>query len=270
MEEKALIMAGYLTEHDIPLIQRFITGTETSIEELKEIITEKNKNMFFLQGDVAGKPKFIDFDKTHTNMLDSLTVKLKESMFFGDVEWYFKNVEIESLLSSAIYLDLNKVEQFSSQFSTGDFSTVLQICLDTKRSPVPLTIEGNTALYQCENNETIQFQICYNNHLQILHRGNISPVKVVRINDKYRLIDGHHRALALKNAGFNHIPAVVLHDNPGLEYGPRFRYGEPALLRDNPPLMEYFCRKECAAELPLRKKHLRVFKVQLETINITN
>jgi hypothetical protein len=269
MEQKALIMAGYLNEHDIPNIRQFITGIETSEEELKGIVTEKNSNMVFSRTDIAGKPEFIDIDKTYTNILDSLAVKIKESKFFGNIEWYFKNVEIGPLLSGAVYLNLNKVNQFTGQFSAGDFSNILQICLDTKPSKIPVMIEGNSAIYQCENNEILNLQYGFNNILQVFHRSNISPVKIVRSNDKYRLVDGHHRAIALKKAGVKHIPAVVLNDNPGLEYGVRYHYSEPALLRDNPPLMEYFCKEEYTAELPLRKKHVTIYKVQWDVTNIT-
>ena len=272
MEHKALLMAGLLTNGDIQPIIQNITGEELGIETITEIISKKVKSFVNIDTNMAGKPKFCEFDLKYASILDSSALKIRESKFFGDFEWNFKNVEIGPLISSALFLDKVKIESFFNIFSKSNYSEILNYCLEPMPSKIRIQADGNSIHYQSENNDILGFKLEVNNtnlSLNVVPVLNNSPVKVIRVLDKYRLIDEHCRAIALKMAGCDFIPAIVLNDNPGFRYTGSFCFLEHMLIRENPPVMEYFLNENCTAELPLSIKNLKVHKVQVDTISVS-
>lgn len=269
---RALLMAGLLTnsDSDIQYVMQNITGEEVCLEDISGLITSKNNSFVPIESDKAGKPTFCNMDSGYASALDAFTIKIRESKYFGELEWHLKNVEISPLVSSALFLDNTKVESFYNNFTKRDYADILHICLDLIPSKIYIHSDGKNIIYQCDNNEIIgmKYEIV-NTMLQILPIVNISPVKVVRIADKYRLIDGHCRAVALKKAGYDYMPAIVLNDNPGIKYASNNGFAEHMLIRENPPIMEYFLNKNCSEEIPLCKKHVKINKVQIDTTSIS-
>mgnify|MGYP000288209422 CR=1 FL=1 len=270
MEAKAIVMLGYLNEGDIPQIQQFITGDESTSIELKEVINKKVGSYTKVEPSHAGRPELLEINKEYMNVLDSYAIKIKESNFLGSSNWSFKNVEINRLISNALFLDKKRIESFSNIFSSEDYSEILRVCLDKMPLKIPCMLSTNVAFYQSDNNDILNISFTFNNNvLQMNTKFNISPVKVLRVLNKYHLIDGHHRAYALKKCGFDYIPSIVLNDNPGIRYSGIYHFSNHTLLREDPPIMKYFLDEDCSEELPLRKKSVMLHKIQIDSTAIT-
>lgn len=266
-------MAGLLTNNnnDIQYVMQNITGDEISLEDISKLIVSKNNSFVPIDSNKAGKPTFCDMDSEYASVLDTFIIKIRESKCFGELEWYLKNVEISPLVSSALFLDSTKIESFYNTFIKRNYVEILHVCLDLIPPKIFIQSDGKSIIYQCDNNEILgmEYKILNNSMLQILPVANTSPVKVVRIVDKYRLVDGHCRALALKKAGYDYMPAIVFNDNPGIKYAGNNGFAEHMLIRENPPILEYFLNKNCTEEVPLCKKHVKINKVQIDTISIS-
>lgn len=81
------------------------------------------------------------------------------------------------------------------------------------------------------------------------------PVRVAEIAGFRYLMDGHHRAVALRRLGHSHMPCLVLHDCNWafLRNTPRRRRFEPApFAREIPPCVGHFSSPAAVATRAVR------------------
>jgi hypothetical protein len=164
------------------------------------------------------------------------------ALLVADFTWSVRLVEIDPLLSVAIDVFVARVEEWTRRLSGGDPCTLLDACLPRKAAPF-LIMTGPSLAFAVHSDLGASWA-------HDVRKGPLPsilkpplPVRVVEIAGSYYLMDGYHRALALRRLGHTHIPALVLHDCHWsfLRHTPRRRMFQPApFASPNPPCVGHF------------------------------
>lgn len=267
MSKKALLLTGFLTENDVKNIQDNITGNDKDIQQLKDILNNKKANFVALDNINAGRPEIENIEKRYAQRLNEYIEKYNQKNLFSNTEWSFKSVEIGPLLCNAVFLDQDKIDNFSNIFKNSSYEDILKVCLDLLEVELKIKWDNNGLTLTTDNTNVLGFQIIQvNKNLQIMPQVNPSPVKIARVFDKYLLIDGYHRAVALKRAGHKKIPAVIFNNNAPLQ-PPRFRFLTSTLLKESPPVIEHYLNENYVSEVPL-KRTINVFRILIDKSSI--
>lgn len=270
MSKTALLLSSFLTGHptEVFSIQRLITGNLVNDDTIKSLIKKTctaSKEMNYL----PGKPKVEYIEKDYENIINEYankyTNKYKNQPFYLQA-WSFKSVEIQSLLCPNTYLDLDKVEYFRNQIKKHSYVDVLRLCLDVHEQKFINIIENNNLTVATENQNLLCLVI--GQDLKIHHKVNGSPVKISKINDRYILNDGVHRAFALLREGYTHIPAVFIDSDMELITKKHFMFSKVTLLKEIPPTIGHFLNETLISEVPLVGT-MNVFKVLIDRSIIT-
>lgn len=265
MNKKALLLSGFLNENDIKNIQDNVSGSNMDLETLKRILVEKSEKPIALNY-TPGKPKIDFMEKKYATILNEYYKKYKNKLFFTQTEWSFKSVEICPLLCSAVFLDLDKIKYFQKIFNDSNYENVLHICLDEHQAEIRLKSENNGITLISDSPNIIDLTININN-LQILPRLNPSPVKVARINDRYVLIDGKHRAVALYKAGYKKIPAVVFNSTSPYKVQSSYYFNPSKLLDGDPPTIGHYMENNFVSEVPLMN-NVYIYRILIDKSTI--
>lgn len=266
MNKRALLLSDFLNENDIKNVQDKVTGNNMDLETLKNILVKKTDKPVAL-GFAPGKPQIDFIEKKHATILNEYYKKYKDKSFFPQAEWSFKSVEICPLLCNAVFLDLDKINYFQSMFNDDNYENVLRICLDPHEIKIELNSENNGITLSSDNPNIIGLGITNTYPPQILFQINPSPVKVARINDKYVLIDGKHRAVALQKAGYEKIPAIVFNSASPYKIQPNFYFRLSTLLREAPPTIGHYMNEKFISEVPLINT-INIFRILIDKSTI--
>jgi hypothetical protein len=264
MGKKALLLSGFLNENYIKNIQDYVTGNNIDLETLKSILIKKSHNPVSL-GFAQGKPKFDFIKKEYAAILNEYYKKYKEKLLFPQPGWSFKSVEICPLLCRAVFMDLDKVDYFQNMINGNNYEDILRLCLDVHEPDIKLKLENNGVTLSTNNSNIIGLGITPN--LQILPQVNHSPVKVARINDRYELIDGKHRAVALYKAGYRKIPAIVFDSVPPYKVQSNFYFPPSTLMGEAPPTIGHYIIEDFISEVPLMTS-INVFRILIDKTTI--
>lgn len=260
MNKRALLLSGFLNENDIKNVQDNVTGNNIDLETLKNILIKKTEKPVTLSF-VPGKPNFDYIDKKYSNILNEYYKRYKDKSFFPQPDWCFKSVEISPLLCNSVFLDLDKINYFQSLFNDSNYEDVLRICLDVHESEIKLKFENNGITLSTTNPNILGLLV--NQHLHILPQVNPSAVKVARINDKYELIDGKHRAVALYRSGHKKIPAIVFNSASPYKIQSNYYFPLSILLRESSPAIGHYLNENFVTEVPLMSS-ISVFRVIID------
>lgn len=257
MNKRALLLSGFLNENDIKNVQNNVTGNNMDLEILINILGGKTKKPVILNFK-SGKPQIDYIEKKYGPILNEFFKKYKNKSFFPHIEWSFKSVEICPLLCNAVFLELDKINYFQNMFNDNNYENVLNICLDVHEPEIKLKCENNGVTLSSDNPNFIGLEITPK--LQILPLINPSPVKVARIYDRYVLIDGKHRAVALYKAGYKKIPAIVFNYAIPYEIQSNFRFLFSTLLKETSPTIGHYLDEKFISEVPLMN-NVNVFRI---------
>lgn len=260
MNKRALLLSGFLNENNIKNIQDNVTGNNIDIETLKSILVKKTENLVTFDF-TPGKPKIDFIEKKYTTIINEYYKKYKDKSFFPQPEWSFKSVEICPLLCSAVFLDLDKIDYFQNMFNNSNYEDVLRICLDVHESEEKLKLEKNGVSLSTTNPNILGLVVTPT--LEILLQANHSPVKVARVNDRYELIDGKNRAVALYKAGYEKIPAIVFDSVSPYKVQSSFYFPASTLMLENPPTMGHYMIENFISEVPLMNS-INVFRIIID------
>lgn len=262
MNRRALLLSGFLNENDIKNVQDNVSGNIINSETLESILVKKPEKMVAFK---PGKPQINYIEKQYATIINEYFKKYKSNSLFLESEWSFKSVEISPLLCHAVFLDLEKINCFQSMFSDNNYDNILDVCLNVHKTEIKLKCENNGYTLSTDNPNIIGLAITPN--LQIAPQVNPSPVKVARINDRYILIDGKHRAVALLKAGIEKIPAIVFNSASPYNIQSNFSFRLSTLLNEVPPSMGHYIKEDFVSEVPLMN-NVNVFRVLVDKSTI--
>lgn len=257
MTKRALLLSGFLNENDIKLVQEFVTGNKMEFETLKSLIGNKKKVSSHLSY-IPGTPKIDFIEKKYASICNDYYKEYKNNSFSTQVEWSFKSVEICPLLCSSVFLDLDKINYFQSIFKDTSYENVLNVCLSLQKTEIQFKHENNSITVSSNNPNIIGLVLAPD--LKVLPQANPSPIKVARINDRYILIDGKHRAVALHKVGYEKIPAIVFNGDSPYKVQPRYLFNRNILLSEAPPTIGHYMNEDFVSEVPLINT-LNIFRI---------
>jgi hypothetical protein len=264
MNKRALLLSGFLNENDIKDVQNNVSGNNMDFETLKKLLAKKNEKPTAL-GYTPGKPQIDFIEKKYAPLINEYYKKYKNNSFIPPAEWSFKSVEICPLLCNAVFLNLDKINYFQSMFNDNNYENVLHICLDMYQTEIKIKSENNGITLSCDNPNITGLVITPN--LQILPQVNPSPVKIARINERYILIDGKHRAVALHKAGYEKIPAIVFNSASPYKIQSNYCFKISKLLDDAPPTIGHYMNKNFIFDVPLIN-NVNIFRIIIDKSTI--
>lgn len=264
MTKKALLLSGFLNENEIKLVQDNVSGNNLDYETLKNLLGNKNKVAADL-GYIPGKPQIDFIEKEYAPICNEYYKNYKNSSFPTQVEWSFKSVEICPLLCNSVFLDLDKINYFQNIFNDKNYNNILDGCLNLHQNEIQLKHENNSITVSSNNPNITGFVVSPN--LQVLPQVNPSPVKVARINERYILIDGKHRAVALHKVGYEKVPAIVFNGDSPYKVQPRYFFKSSKLMDEAPPTIGHYMNKDYVSEVPLINT-LNIFRILVDKSTI--
>jgi hypothetical protein len=180
----------------------------------------------------AGRPEILPVPPRHAGHLGQVAALPRFAETFGTGGWAFRLVEIDPLIATQFEVELPRAESLCAGLRgalTED--DLLRICLpprleaipfDTHPQPQALLIRSRGLNLQVQASGMVAQDPSRGVYLAGVAFGPSLPlVQVGRFEGRCYVIDGHHRAFALRRAGATHLPCVFVE---ATDYG---RLGAP-------------------------------------------
>ncbi|PLR75277.1 hypothetical protein CU633_21960 [Bacillus sp. V3-13] len=196
----------------------------------------------------AGYPQVKEISIEHMDYLSTVPSHPSFQMIVKG-PWAFRMVEIDPLLSLAIKVDSDYIENLYLEFKDKAFENILSLILPNKGGNLALSPSVNNFSWTTKDRgmhlqHTTSFPLV-DGGIVVGFRVPIPPlpVHVKILHGKYILFDGYHRVLALRKAGHHYVPCLVSEVGSATEvqtmqeesFNLRF-----LLENENPPTMGHF------------------------------
>lgn len=188
-----------------------------------------------------GHPELLDpFPDAWAHLLE-LPRHESFGLLVNGLTWSVRLVEIDAIFAVAIDVSVRRVDEWRIRFSNLDLSGLVLACLPIRADPLRVTVSPPRAsIVHDDLGATWTYP---QGGLGLAMVRSPLPVRTVEVSGHHYLIDGYHRAIALRQLGHSHIPSLVLHDaNWAVLRGtPRPRHFEPPpFSQPTPPCVGHF------------------------------
>lgn len=187
-------------------------------------------------------------------------------------QWSIRLVQVDALLSQPIFVNLDYIEELQVGVRGNNFEDVIRLCLpNTPKKHIFQQSQNEISLFTRDRGVRWGVQ---GSVLNVDQGGTVvgfpmvldnGPVHVKSIHGKYVLVDGYHRALAIRKAGYEYIPCLLTeaHSPNEIVTMGQESFNIPFLLESaNPPTLGVFLT-EAAVEVHTRPMG-KLIKIKIE------
>lgn len=211
-----------------------------------------------------GLPEIQEFPATAWEHLLQLHRHESFPAITAGFRWSSRLIEIDPLLSIAIDLSEDRLRHWGELLSGADLQRAAELCLPQQAAP--LTVNASpTHAFVVHTDLGAHWAFNPQTFTPTMTRPPL-PVRAAEIAGRLYLIDGYHRAVAMRRLGSRFIPCMILHDCNWtvLRTTPRRRRFEPpAFARPTPPCAGHFLSP---AAVPTRTaREVRVMTMHLDS-----
>jgi hypothetical protein len=260
-----LPLIGYMDEtYARMFLMEQCVPPNTSIDDVTRIIREAQAAT--RRGEpVAPDPKILDFPPEMEETLSKIKGDQRLARLVKNRRWSLCQVEIDKLIPFQKYLNATYSDSISKGLDLEDLGVRIRFCLADeflpRRSDMLEVQKANLFVIEAEGtdlrvvdskksldpstrNATVTFTIGWGQPF----------VQVARLNGRYILKNGYHRAFALRSRGIEYIPCVLLDVNgyADLECSGPLSFSERSILGSQPPRFSSFFDKEIAPRVKTR------------------
>ncbi len=268
------VLLGY---HDEDHARAFLRDKEVHRDAMDDLLRERGR----VRARIQALPAYFPADATLPLQDAYAMAEIRRVMAlpecqaaFPEGRWTVHLVDVAKLVAVQPSLDVRYAESFGAPgLDPSNPMSAVQLCFAPKqRSPFHISLD------QPQKSVSISgihpaFEVVSLRCNQPGDDGRLlvsfmvaappNIVVVLRCAERLFLSAGYHRVYRLMQAGFSHVPCVVL-DAPSLAhiapYAPLF-FPEPALMAPRPPLVADFADPELAIIAPLRARR-RVIRIR--------
>ena len=212
----------------------------------------------------AGRPEIVPIPTQHAGHLREVTALPRFAETFGPGGWDFRLVEIDPLIATQFEVELPRAEALCAGLrGVPTMEALLQICLPPRLDAIPFDAHPQPHALLIRS-RSLNLEVHASGMLhQDPGRGlflagaafgpSLPLVQVGRFQGRCYLIDGYHRAFALRQAGATHMPCLFrdVTDYAGLgATGGYESFERELLLSADPPTCAHFApSRACAVVL---------------------
>lgn len=262
--EPGLSLLGVMDQREAQAHLETIAGPNAYTPEETSMLWQASRQAYQRIED-AGFPETQQMPSSLWQHILRLHEHESSSAMTGGFAWSVRLVEIDPVLSLAIDIQVSKLERWESCFRGASFDAIVNACLPLKSAPVSIPLSPYQA-FLVHDDLGATWQLSAAGGISL---GFVRPplwIRAGEVSGRLFLIDGYHRAIALRRLGHTHIPCVIVHDCTWtfLRGTPRFRRFEPPpFARPDPPCVGHFLTPAAVSvkAIPL----VRVMTVRVES-----
>lgn len=265
--QPALSLLAVLSQEEARFHLDEISGPETYTPEESQALWKASVDAYNPVHDTPGIPEILEFPSSIWDHL--LTLHEHESLpaVVDRFRWSARLVEIDALFSIAIDIFIPRVEYWVQQLSGVDLPGITKACLPNRAALFHFNLSPPSLAYVIHSDlgATWGYDLKSGTLSPTLVKPPL-PVRAVEIAGRLYLMDGYHRAVALRRLGYKHVPCLIIHDCNWmfLRTTPRQRRFEPApFARPTPPCVGHFLTP--AAVCTRAKRLVRVMTMRVES-----
>jgi hypothetical protein len=216
----------------------------------------------------AGRPEILPIPPRHAGHLQEVAALPRFAETFGPAGWGFRLIEIDRLIATQFEVELPRAEQLCVGLRGAPTEDdLVRICLpkqleaipfDTHPQPQALLIRSRSLNLEVLASGLVAQDQSRGLYLAGAAFGPSLPlVQVGRFQERCYLIDGYHRAFALRQAGATHLPCVFVEVTDYSRLGARGGYESferEVLESADPPTFAHFATERA---YPVTLRELR-------------
>jgi hypothetical protein len=218
----------------------------------------------------AGRPETLAIPPRHAGHLRQVAKMPRFAETFGQAGWEFRLVEIDPLIATQFEVELPRAESLCADLrGIPTEEELLRICLPPRLETIPFDTHPKAhALMIRSRSLNLEIRasgmVAQDNDRGLYLAGaafgpSLPLVQVGRFEGRCYLIDGYHRAFALRQAGATHLPCVFVETAHYSQLGARGGYESferEVLESGDPPTCAHLARGRA---YPVMLRELRQF-----------